>query len=73
MGWIELAQDREYGDQPSGSLKLLGISLMSAQLAASQEPIKSMSTTNKIPKESQFSPTQFHPKHPSRYTNKTKL
>jgi hypothetical protein len=23
--WIELAQDRDHGDEPSGSLKLLGI------------------------------------------------
>jgi hypothetical protein len=25
MDYIELAQDREHGDEPSGSLKLLGI------------------------------------------------
>jgi hypothetical protein len=24
--WIELAQDRDHGDEPSASLKLLGIS-----------------------------------------------
>jgi hypothetical protein len=23
--WIELAEDRDHGDEPSGSLKLLGI------------------------------------------------
>jgi hypothetical protein len=26
MDWIELAQDREHGDESAGSLKLLGIS-----------------------------------------------
>jgi hypothetical protein len=26
MDWIKLAQDREHSDEPSGSLKLLGIS-----------------------------------------------
>jgi hypothetical protein len=26
MDWIDLAQDREHGNEPSGSLKLLGMS-----------------------------------------------
>jgi hypothetical protein len=45
MDWIELAQDRdqcEHGDEPSGSLKLFGISWMAAQLAASQEGLSSV-------------------------------
>jgi hypothetical protein len=33
----------EYADEPSGSLKLLGISGMAAQLAASQEGLSSLS------------------------------
>jgi hypothetical protein len=33
----------EHGDEPSGSLKLLGISWMAAQLAASQEGLSSVS------------------------------
>jgi hypothetical protein len=33
----------EHGDEPSGSLKLLGISWMAAQLAASQEVLSSVS------------------------------
>jgi hypothetical protein len=33
----------EHGDEPSGSLKLLGISSMAAQLAASQEGLSSVS------------------------------
>jgi hypothetical protein len=40
------AQDRdqscEHGDEPSGSLKLLGIFCMAAQLAASQEGLSSV-------------------------------
>jgi hypothetical protein len=32
----------EHGDEPSGSLKLLGISLVAAQLAASQEDLSSV-------------------------------
>jgi hypothetical protein len=33
----------EHGDEPSGSLKLLGITLMAAQLAAPQEGLSSLS------------------------------
>jgi hypothetical protein len=33
----------EHGDEPSGSLKLLGISWMAAHLAASQEELSSVS------------------------------
>jgi hypothetical protein len=33
----------EHGDEPSGSLNLLGISWMAAQLAASQEGLSSVS------------------------------
>jgi hypothetical protein len=33
----------EHGYEPSGSLKLLGISCMAAQLAASQEGLSSVS------------------------------
>jgi hypothetical protein len=33
----------EHGDEPSGSIKLLGISSMTAQLAASQEELSSVS------------------------------
>jgi hypothetical protein len=32
----------EHGDEPSGSLKFLGISWMAAQLAASQEGLNSV-------------------------------
>jgi hypothetical protein len=32
----------EHGDEPSGSLKLLGISWMAAQLAASQKGLSSI-------------------------------
>jgi hypothetical protein len=32
----------EHGDEPSGSLKLMGISWMVAQLAASQEGLSSV-------------------------------
>jgi hypothetical protein len=54
IGWdgmklIELAKEEpvegccDHGDEPSGSLKLLGISQMAAQLAASQEGLSSVS------------------------------
>jgi hypothetical protein len=43
MDWIELAEDCEHGDEPFGFLKLLGISWMAAQLAASQEWLSSVS------------------------------
>jgi hypothetical protein len=50
MDLIELAQDRDQWralvnthDELSGSLKLLGISRMAAQLAASQEGLSSVS------------------------------
>jgi hypothetical protein len=33
----------EHGDEPSGSLKLLGISWMAVQLVASQEGLSSIS------------------------------
>jgi hypothetical protein len=42
VDWIELAQERDHGDEPSSSLKLLGISSMAAQLAASQESLSSV-------------------------------
>jgi hypothetical protein len=50
----------EHGDEPLGSLKLLGISRMAAQLAASQEGLSSVS---------KYSATIVHLHHKPRRDN----
>jgi hypothetical protein len=46
LNWLRIGTSGglcEHGDEPSGSLKLLGISSMATQLAASQEGLSSVS------------------------------
>jgi hypothetical protein len=68
MDWIDLAQDRgpmegscEHGDEPSGSVKILGSSWVAAQFAVSQEGLSPVSKYVSKQHILSSSPTRFRP------------